>query len=79
MEGFLALVVAYLVVLKGAGPLIVVHGLWAFSLLSSVVGADPEAWIGTALPIMAQVILVVVVLRRRHRTDLVIAAGPGQE
>jgi hypothetical protein len=29
------------------------------------VGADPETWIATALPILTQV----VVLRRRYRTD----------
>lgn len=46
-----------------------VHGLWDFSLLSSQVGADPQAWIGTSLPILAQVILIVVVLSRRRRIN----------
>ena len=46
-----------------------VHGLWDFSLLSSEVGADPQAWVGTGLPILAQVVLIVVLLRRRHRIE----------
>jgi uncharacterized protein len=45
-----------------------VHGLWDFSLLSSQVGAETEAWIGTFLPIVAQVVLIVVILPRRHKT-----------
>ena len=45
-----------------------VHALWDISLLSSMSG--PTRRPGSAvLPILAQVILVVVVLRRRHRTD----------
>ena len=46
-----------------------VHGLWDFSLLSSEVGADPQAWVGTGLPILAQVVLIVVLVRRRHRIE----------
>jgi membrane protease YdiL (CAAX protease family) len=46
-----------------------VHGLWDFSLFSSEVGTDPEATVATVLPIVAQVVLIVVLLARRHRIE----------
>ena len=46
-----------------------VHGLWDFSLFSSEVGADAEAALTTILPILAQIVLIVVLLVRRHRIE----------
>ena len=47
----------------------VVHGLWDFSLFSSELGADADAAVTTVLPILAQIILIIVLLVRRHRIE----------
>jgi hypothetical protein len=36
---------------------------------------DPDAYAGAFLPILAQVVLIGVLLRRRHETDLAEPAG----
>ena len=46
-----------------------VHGMWDASLLSSHVGPESDAWLGTVLPVLAQVVLIAVVLPQRDRTD----------
>ena len=46
-----------------------VHGLWDFSLLSGQIGPHPGVYVGNALVILTQVVLMVAVLRRRHRTE----------
>lgn len=46
-----------------------VHGLWDLSLFSSQIGPDPNGTIATVLPILAQVVLIVVLLIRRHRIE----------
>ncbi|MFF1904520.1 CPBP family intramembrane glutamic endopeptidase [Kitasatospora sp. NPDC058218] len=53
-----------------------VHGLWDFGLLSNLIGDKPKAPLGVVLIILLQIVLVIVVLARRHRTDL---DGPGRE
>jgi membrane protease YdiL (CAAX protease family) len=54
------------------------HGLWDFSLISSLVGAEPAAYPGMIVVILAQVGLIVVLIRRRHRIELpTAAADPG--
>ena len=52
-----------------------VHGLWDLSLFSPSVGADPDSYVGTLLPIVAQVVLIVVVLPRRRRVEPVPGVG----
>jgi uncharacterized protein len=47
-----------------------VHALWDFSLFSPGIGPDTDAYLGTALPVLAQVVLIVVVLRRRRKTGV---------
>ena len=46
-----------------------VHGLWDFSLISSLVGADVKAYVGMLAVILAQAGLIVVLVRRRHRIE----------
>jgi membrane protease YdiL (CAAX protease family) len=46
------------------------HGLWDFSLISSLVGSDVKAYIGMLVIILAQLGLLVVLIRRRHRIEL---------
>ena len=48
----------------------VVHGLWDFSLISNLVGDKPQSSPGMFLLILLQVVLVIVVLARRHKTDI---------
>ena len=58
--------------LRSGGVILVpmlVHGLWDFSLFSNGVGAEAEAAITTALPIIAQVVLIVLLVVRRHRIE----------
>ena len=47
-----------------------VHGLWDFSLISSLVGPDVTAYPGMAVVILAQIGLIIVLVRRRHRIEL---------
>jgi membrane protease YdiL (CAAX protease family) len=47
-----------------------VHGLWDVSLISSLVGPDVKAYFGMLVVILAQVFLIVVLVRRRHRIEL---------
>lgn len=48
----------------------VAHALWDFSLLSSFLGPHkPEAYVGSVLIILLQVVLVVVLIARRHRVE----------
>ena len=46
-----------------------VHGLWDFSLLSPQLGPDPEGYAGSVLVILLQVVLIVLLLVRRHRIE----------
>lgn len=49
---------------------ILVHALWDFSLISTSVGPDePEAYLGSVLVILLQVVLIVVLLARRKLVD----------
>jgi hypothetical protein len=45
------------------------HGLWDFSLISSLVGSDVKAYIGMLVIILSQVGLIIVLIRRRHRIE----------
>lgn len=47
-----------------------VHGLWDFSLLSSLAGQpDPKVYFGMFLVLVLQVVLIVVLIVRRHRIE----------
>ena len=46
-----------------------VHALWDFSLLSPQLGPDPEGYAGSLLVILLQVVLIVLLLARRHRIE----------
>jgi membrane protease YdiL (CAAX protease family) len=46
-----------------------VHGLWDFSLISSLVGSDVKAYIGMFVIILTQLGLIIVLIRRRHRIE----------
>ena len=45
------------------------HGLWDFSLFSSLIGTDVKAYIGMAVIILTQIGLILVLIRRRHRIE----------
>jgi membrane protease YdiL (CAAX protease family) len=45
------------------------HGLWDFSLFSSLVGSDVKAYIGMIVIILTQLGLIIVLIRRRHRIE----------
>jgi membrane protease YdiL (CAAX protease family) len=45
------------------------HGLWDFSLISSLVGADVKASIGMLVVILTQLGLIIVLVRRRHQIE----------
>lgn len=45
------------------------HGLWDFSLISSLVGSDPVAYFGMGLVIVLQLGLIVLLLVRRRRIE----------
>lgn len=45
------------------------HGLWDFSLFSSLAGTDPEPYFGMVLVILLQVGLIVLLLVRRRRIE----------
>jgi len=65
------LAVDYLV-LRVSGVLLLpmlVHGLWDFSLLSPQLGPDPAGYAGSVLVILLQVVLIVLLLVRRHRIE----------
>ncbi|HEX5924919.1 MAG TPA: CPBP family intramembrane glutamic endopeptidase [Baekduia sp.] len=51
------------------------HGLWDFSIFSSLVGSDVKAYIGMAVIILAQLGLIVVLVRRRHRIEPGVGRG----
>ncbi|WP_329307902.1 CPBP family intramembrane glutamic endopeptidase [Streptomyces microflavus] len=46
-----------------------VHGLWDTSLISNLVGDEPQASVGMALIILLQVTLIVVLLVKRHKIE----------
>ncbi|MFF7331890.1 type II CAAX prenyl endopeptidase Rce1 family protein [Streptomyces sp. NPDC008150] len=46
-----------------------VHGLWDFSLVSNSAGIDPKAYPGMILPIVLQVVLIVLVIVKRHTIE----------
>ncbi|MFE2110941.1 CPBP family intramembrane glutamic endopeptidase [Kitasatospora sp. NPDC059463] len=46
-----------------------VHGLWDFSLVSNSVGTDPKTSPGMILPIALQVVLIVVLIVKRHTVE----------
>ncbi len=47
-----------------------VHGLWDFSLFSSLAGQpDPKVYFGMGLIILLQIVLIVVLVVRRHRIE----------
>jgi CAAX protease family protein len=50
------------------------HGLWDFSIVSTLCGPERAVYAGTALVIIAQVWIIVVLIRRRHRIELSAAA-----
>jgi uncharacterized protein len=57
---------------RAAGTIVVpmlVHGLWDFALLSSLTGTDKSAYFGPFLIVLVQVVLIVVLIRRRHRIE----------
>lgn len=45
------------------------HGLWDFSLFSSLIGPHPKAYLGMVVIILTQLGLILVLLRRRHRVE----------
>jgi membrane protease YdiL (CAAX protease family) len=45
------------------------HGLWDFSLFSSLIGPHPKAYVGMAVIILTQIGLIIVLIRRRHRIE----------
>ncbi|MFG2597128.1 CPBP family intramembrane glutamic endopeptidase [Streptomyces sp. NPDC048462] len=53
-----------------------VHGLWDTSLVSNLVGDEPQASVGMVLIILLQVALIVVLLVRRRRIEPVAPAVP---
>lgn len=59
--------------LRAGGVLLVpmlIHGLWDFSLISSLSGTeDPKPYLGLVLIIVVQFVLIVVTLRRRRIVD----------
>lgn len=61
----------------GIALAMVVHGLWDFSLFSCLAGDDSVPYFGMFLAIILQVVLIVVLLLRRHRIEPAAgAAGP---
>jgi hypothetical protein len=49
--------------------LVLAHGLWDFSLISSLVGSDVKAYNGMVVIILTQLGLIVVLVRRRHQIE----------
>jgi membrane protease YdiL (CAAX protease family) len=63
---------------RRSGGLIVaalVHGLWDFGLISGAI-VDDETYTGTALFILANIVLVTILLVRRHHIEPEAAAAP---
>ncbi|MFE5856473.1 CPBP family intramembrane glutamic endopeptidase [Streptomyces sp. NPDC056500] len=59
-----------------------VHGLWDISLISNLVGAEPQTAFGMVLVILLQIVLIVVLLVRRRSIEPVppqstVPSGPG--
>lgn len=52
------------------------HGLWDFSLFSSLAGSEPKAYFGMFLVILLQLGLIVLLIVRRRRIELADATTP---
>ena len=53
------------------------HGLWDFGTISAAVVAN-KSYLGAGLFILADVIMVIILLIRRHRIEPAGNAGPAQ-